>query len=860
MNKNKSNNKANLDNDSPSRRRPSSSPLPSSSSVTRGDSAASPVSSKFMVSLLTGERPHDRKRPRLGIMELSSKDQGISSSATRRVRNDGGRRMDREHQRRFSSSSLRSPSSFRGRAKHQEQQYRSSSSSSFTTCSEEKRERDSNEMGTLKKRENFSFSRRGGRGRTTGSVALSAGVSGLASPVPLSSISSSSPAVKQFSACIPSEVDLTQARNLRVSQCRITSVPSILSLALTRICALDLSHNDLSVSHDLSLLTSMPQLTSLNISHNPHLGESLAFLLGSINRLSNSSSFPSPPSLAASTSTPPSLVVLSVAYCGLRSLKGLEACRSTLKTLVANDNQLVLLSPSGEEAIPGDNTDSTGEEDSSSSVGDTTGSAAERLQGIETYQALESAHLLETVILSRNTSLGKLCPPTPISSSRPFSSSSFSSVGVLTDSEEQEDVSASHQGSTTRVKRNDGKKGGGKGTEENNATPNTPDKISGKNSEKDPANQIMGKSEERVSMEDGPEKWLAQEEKGNKHPLSVFAHLSHLKKLSLSECGIHSLPSRFFLPLVTELRLSHNALTSLHPDGFIARSLHVLDVSHNNLTQVNTFRRFKYLQQLNLRGNPVFEAFCARDVKEYGYSAAVVAQRLPPSLKTQLRRMLPELLRIDGVDVKEADPPPVMKPDGPCRSSSTLNYPQLSGDGKGEDNKKESEEVQEEDADDVEEVGEKKRECGQRKDKTALYTSTSSRTTHRMTSQEKMEKEGERKEIRTTPTATGTSSGSRPSTAAQEADLYDVVVDIACPPSSAKGAGASNVSVVRRERHYHHPVRNKSTLLNLKTEKNAKKEKKKGKDGISHNECTVLRGSKAVEEVLKAKQGFQGGW
>ncbi|CAD2215287.1 hypothetical protein AGDE_08630 [Angomonas deanei] len=92
---------------------------------------------------------------------------------------------------------------------------------------------------------------------------------------------------------------------------------------------------------------------------------------------------------------------------------------------------------------------------------------------------------------------------------------------------------------------------------------------------------------------------------GDQHPLSAFEKLSDLRKLSLSECGLHSLPQRWFLPYITELRLANNSLPSMQPEGVILRSIKILDVSNNKINDVSTLRRCKFVKQIAIKGNPL---------------------------------------------------------------------------------------------------------------------------------------------------------------------------------------------------------------------------------------------------------------
>lgn len=602
------------------------------------------------------------------------------------------------------------------------------------------------------------------------------------------------PALRAFIDAIPPNVDITQARRLALSHCHLVSLPASLSSPLSRICALDLSHNDLHSTQDLSLLTCMAQLSNLNLSHNPHLGGSLEFLLRSPLK-----------------STPPSsgsVVVLSIAHCNLHSLKGLEACSSTLKTLVANDNNLFLSSPF---SAGNSSADSSCEEDAVSSPPSSRSSTTphERQWGIESYLALQAASLLESVILSRNTLLGTLSPlPSSLSS---LSSSNATGKSVVACAAiEKKNQTEDEEGETS-------------GSQNNGRRVN-------KNSVKKESDRKLAENTEKEEEKDG-NNWEMQEQQANKHPLSVFAHLPHLKKLSLSACGISSLPSRFFLPMATEIRLSHNALTSLYPESFLARSLHVLDVSHNLLSHVNTFRRFKYLLQLNIRGNPIWDVFCERDTKENGYSHEIT-QRMPPSLMRELHRFLPELVRIDGVEVKESNLEPSFSS---MRSREVVNKP---------DETLRDEEVPNKERDDTHKT---KKEAVDKEGISEIlgqkrYRSSSDDA--EVVDDEQLLEEKER-------VVSKRVSNINP--LHDDNDPEDVVVDLPIP-LSVTGSG-SNASVVRRERHYLVNETSASTGRNV-----GKSAQMKKKEGRSRNALLTLRGSAAVAKVLKGREGLQGGW
>lgn len=351
-------------------------------------------------------------------------------------------------------------------------------------------------------------------------------------PVPISAAARA--AVEQFLHCVSLDVDLEQTRKLQVTGKGLTHLPSALCTALSRLTSLDVSHNELEGDkdhvEDAPLFSLLPSLSHLVLSNNPKLN--------TLTRILNGASH---------------LVVVSVANCGLTSLKGIESSSQTLKTLIANDNQLTLLSTSAAKKI---------DVMSSSQV-----------LALETYEAIESLVGCEVVVLSRNTNLCR-----------------------------NREVAVEAMAA-----------------DDSDATPSA---------EKD---------------------WDVQQERAALHPLFVFTKMNALKKLSISACSISSFPSRFFLPRVTELRLAHNELSSLHPESAIARSLHVLDASHNALSNASTLRRFKYLTQVNLKGNPMWDE-CAQHDRELGWTGEL----LPPTLVKSVLHFCPQVKRVDGVEAEKA--------------------------------------------------------------------------------------------------------------------------------------------------------------------------------------------------------------
>ncbi|CCW67222.1 unnamed protein product [Phytomonas sp. Hart1] len=374
-------------------------------------------------------------------------------------------------------------------------------------------------------------------------------------------------AILKFGKLISLDIDIEHTRHLNLQNKGIHTLPLRLNTVLREVRKLDLSLNHIT---DMSPLSVLPYLSNLNLSRNPELH--------TLNRLNCKK-----------------LVVLSVAHCGLQSLSGLEESSTTLCTLIANDNNLQLQSPSILEVK--DPRDSPENSKDSSVVA----------TAVENYKIIASLKALETVVLSRNPQLCSL---------------------YSNDCEETD--------------------GPTKGSSKADATHQV-----GKSNESDDKNVPNAKEEER-----GPG---AYPSRLSSHPLAVFEGLTRLVKLSLSECNIPSLPERWFLPLVTELRLAHNALTSLQPEGVILRSVKILDISYNRLESIATLRRCLFLRQINLKGNPLINIYVQRDQEERiddaeqtPTKALNVAEEqgkdkiVPRSLQRSLLRMLKHLQLIDG--------------------------------------------------------------------------------------------------------------------------------------------------------------------------------------------------------------------
>ncbi|RNF05929.1 putative leucine-rich repeat protein (LRRP) [Trypanosoma conorhini] len=333
---------------------------------------------------------------------------------------------------------------------------------------------------------------------------------------------SSSASLKRFVDMIPLDVDIEKVRQIILKGKQLTALPPNLGGLLHEVRRLDLSENDI---HDVAPLASLSHLSSLNLAKNKRL--SSVAPLATLH-----------------------LTVCVVAHCGLSSLVGLEGSAATLKTLIANDNNLVLQSPSGGTVA--------------------NAQAASVARAVRNYETMAMLSACETIVLSRNP---QLC-------------AFYAAPG-----------------------------------------PDREDSIAG-----DIGNNIKRK--------------VPHHEADWSHPLSVLEKMTQLKKLSLSGCGLGSLPSHWFLPMVTELRLSHNALPSLVPEGVIFRSVKILDVSHNALTEVATLRRCRFVRQLSIRGNPFLREAAPSAQAENGKLSNGVC--VPPEVMRFLARKMPHLEVVDG--------------------------------------------------------------------------------------------------------------------------------------------------------------------------------------------------------------------
>ncbi|KAH9601168.1 Leucine-rich repeat [Trypanosoma melophagium] len=333
---------------------------------------------------------------------------------------------------------------------------------------------------------------------------------------------------QEFLQLIPLDVDLPTARRLTLAAPKLQALPPTVGLLLPQLRRLDLTGGGLC---SVAAIATLPLLTSLNLSGNTHLAS------------------------IAQLAALQQLTVCVIARCQLRSLDGLQGSAATLKSVIANDNQLLLHSPTS-HTVNGANTDDVAE-------------------AIKNYGILAELTACETLVLSRNPHLCALhVPPETV----------------------------------------------GEETEE------TVNKPSG---------TVPGEVPKREAD------WS--------HPLSSIEKMTHLKKLSLSGCRLTSLPSHWFLPMVTELRLSHNALKSLVPEGVIFRSVKILDVSHNKLQNLSTLRRCRFVRHLCISGN----AFLEEDSElttETSLKEQVPSTRakLAPRIVQYLTRIMPNLEVVDN--------------------------------------------------------------------------------------------------------------------------------------------------------------------------------------------------------------------
>lgn len=166
---------------------------------------------------------------------------------------------------------------------------------------------------------------------------------------------------------------------------------------------------------------------------------------------------------------------------------------------------------------------------------------------------------------------------------------------------------------------------------------------------RNPMGDVSGKSPDapsRMAMESSVTTTSESTTSTVPHMLSCFAELPNLKKLSLSECGITSLPKRWFLRAATEIRLAHNHIQEI-PEAVILRSVHTLDVSGNALTDIVQLRRCKFLQHLNVKGNPLTCSGSGTGSTEVATEASLW-WKLSSRMHMILGRMFEQLKTVDG--------------------------------------------------------------------------------------------------------------------------------------------------------------------------------------------------------------------
>ena len=127
--------------------------------------------------------------------------------------------------------------------------------------------------------------------------------------------------------------------------------------------------------------------------------------------------------------------------------------------------------------------------------------------------------------------------------------------------------------------------------------------------------------------------------------------MPNLEKVSASHNSIEVLPLFEGNPLLKEVRLGHNAISSLPPECFVANPfLRILELSNNNLDEkaidtllVAILPNLKLIETLNVRGNPGMEA---RDQAEFVAAAAAAAPslRVVNGVKTQTAEVSKKLV------------------------------------------------------------------------------------------------------------------------------------------------------------------------------------------------------------------------
>lgn len=445
-------------------------------------------------------------------------------------------------------------------------------------------------------------------------------------------------AAKKFVEAISLDVDVDAARQLLLSSKALTALPASIGVLCQQLRKLDVAGNDLT---DLSALASLQHLSNLNVSRNPRLA-SLKGLSGTC------------------------LSVLNISFCAVESLAGLEHTAFTLRTFIANDSRLRFQSPIFRDASAGLLED---EEDQARGVGAMLAemkAASEHLPAslrasvkpdtvaMRNYVVLATLRQCETVVLSRNTRLLHDFPSWSAETLLAACGEAPEQTALHASEESGDDSSSAEDASARKTARRGAHK-------KHNSTANADA----------PDSKALQKEEEEKGGSDVSANKELKHAVALAHPLSVFERLPRLKKLSLSGCELHCLPSRWFLPMVTELRLAQNHLTSLQPDGVILRSLHILDISNNLFLSVTTLRRCRFLEQLNVRGNPLVDDGVAQDkaaglVQEQirpakgddddgATTAASVVGAAPISVQQRVVRLFPGLKLLDNQPLLSAE-------------------------------------------------------------------------------------------------------------------------------------------------------------------------------------------------------------
>ncbi|KAG5502584.1 hypothetical protein JIQ42_05653 [Leishmania sp. Namibia] len=446
---------------------------------------------------------------------------------------------------------------------------------------------------------------------------------------------SSPQAAKRFLESISLDLDVETTRQLLLSKKGFTTLPSSMGVLCRQLRKLDLSGNDLT---DLSPLATLQHLSNVNVAHNDRL-VSLKGLSGTF------------------------LSVLNISFCAVESLEGLEHTALTLRTLIANDNRLQFYSPLLSDVSMTDGEDAVelaalrAHLPASLRMSSRNSDSALHAVAQRNYEMCSAFQQCETVVLSRNKRLCELFPAwgvEEVSAECGKAPGSASAAGDDTGGVEAVDdttaMPAEGEGNSVKREKKCGAPAPQRGSQGGEASCSA-SRL---------ASTVTAAAPD--SLDDSPEMVTWKERRralALAHPLSVFEKLPRLRKLSLSGCELYSLPVRWFLPMLTELRLAQNHLTSLQPDGVILRSLHILDISNNLFASVESLRRCRYLEQLNVRGNPLIEEGAALD-KAAGLTtteppadltAATTSSgtgALPIAVQQRVLRLFPSMSLLDG--------------------------------------------------------------------------------------------------------------------------------------------------------------------------------------------------------------------